>query len=337
MTDASTSPVGVVLLQFGGPDSLEAVEPFLYNLFNDRDIITFPFGPRFQKVFAKGISKRRAPTVAEKYGEIGGKSPIVQKTLEQTEALQARFLREPLPFPVRVIHAMRYWKPFTEEAVNTLTSEGIRDIVLLPLYAQYSKTNAGSSYNEWDRVTKRLGVTFSERRIEEYRSDGKYLQALSERIDQALAKFPDPSKVRLLFTAHGTPVDMVFGGDPYVYHIRDTMEALMRLRGDDLPYQLSFQSKVGPKQWLTPSTFATFEELGNEGVKDLLVIPIAFVSDHIETLHELEIEGREVTDKAGIERMIVMEGLNDYPLFIEALFDLAMKEIAILRPNEMKQ
>lgn len=258
-TKAAKPKAAVVLLQFGGPDSLEAVEPFLFNLFNDSDIVELPFGPRFQKTFARIISKRRSKSVRLKYQEIGGKSPIVDKTFGQVEALQ-KYLDNILKEKVIVKVAMRYWKPFTDQIISELQKEGIEDVVLLPLYAQYSKTNAGSSYNEWDRMLKKLHASFHERRIMEYRRDPKYLAALNERIDQALTKFKDPSKVFLLFSAHGTPIDMVERGDPYSHHIIDTMEALMDLRGRDLPYKLSYQSKVGPKKWLTPATDATVKK-----------------------------------------------------------------------------
>jgi ferrochelatase len=325
------SKIAVVLLQFGGPDSLDAVEPFLYNLFSDPDIFELPFGPRFQRFVAGQISKRRAPSVAKKYAEIGGKSPIVEKTNEQVLALQ-RFFDEHHPqLNVTVRLVGRYWKPFTKDAMRELVLDGIQNIVLLPLYAQYSKTNACSSFNEWDRELTNQHAHFHERRVREYYKHPKYLEALNARIDEGLTQFENPEKVFLLFSAHGTPVDMVERGDPYAHQIRETMEMLMSLRGHDKHYTLSFQSKVGPKQWLTPSTTQTIKDLGKLGIKNVLVIPIAFVSDHIETLHELDIEERHTANAAGITNYHIMTGLNDHPLFIECLADVAMKEIEALR------
>lgn len=317
----------VVLLQFGGPDSLDAVEPFLFNLFNDADIVELPFGPRFQRFVAKIISSRRSKTVRVKYGEIGGKSPIVEKTFQQAKALQEYFNKEYSEHPVIVKVAMRYWKPFTEQIIQELKDEQVTDVVLLPLYAQYSKTNAGSSYNEWDRMLKKLNALFNERRINEYRFYPKYLQALNERINEAVAKFKNKNDIFLLFSAHGTPVDMVERGDPYAHQIYETMEAVMDLRGRDLPYMLSFQSKVGPKKWLTPATEETIKKLAKEGNTHLLIVPIAFVSDHIETLHELDIEARHLANEVGVKEFIVSEGLNDHPLFIQTLGEIAIQEL----------
>ena len=326
-TSASEHRLGVVLMQFGGPDSLDAVEPFLFELFNDPDIFELPFGPRFQKWLAGIISRRRAPLVAKKYGEIGGKSPIVEFTRRQIVALQSVLDAVHPELKAKVYLAARYWKPFTEETLRQLLADGITEVVLLPLYAQYSKVNAGSSLNEWDRVQKRLGVHLRDVRIYEYYKNEKYLGAMNDRIDAALARFDSPKDVYLLFSAHGTPVDIVERGDPYARQIRETMEAIMDIRGRENRYSLSFQSKVGPKQWLTPSTTEVLRELGGSGVKNLLVIPIAFVSDHIETLHELGIEERHNASQHGITHYEVMEGINDHPLFIECLADLVLDAV----------
>ncbi len=323
-------PIAIVLLQFGGPDSLEAVEPFLFNLFNDPDIFNLPFGPRFQRFLANQISSRRAPSVREKYREIGGKSPIVEATALEVRALQAYLDEHHRDLKTTVRLAARYWKPFTRETVEGLIGEQITDLVLLPLYPQYSFVNAGSSFNEWDRVTKNLRADFRERRVREYYKHPKYLAALNARIDESLAAFERPEKVFLLFSAHGTPVDIVERGDPYAQQIRETMELVMAARGFDRHYTLSFQSKVGPKKWLTPSTHETLQKLGVLGITDMLVVPIAFVSDHIETLHELNIEERRTAEASGIEHYRIMKGLNDHPLFIECLADVALTEIHAL-------
>jgi len=324
-------PIAIVLLQFGGPDSLDAVEPFLFNLFNDPDIFNLPFGPRFQRFLARQISSRRASSVREKYREIGGRSPIVERTAAQMRALQALFNERYPELNVTVRLAARYWKPLTGEAVQSLIDEEIKDIVLLPLYPQYSIANAGSSFNEWDRCNKLLHATFQERRITEYYKNEKYIAAINARIDEGLSEFKDAKDVFLLFSAHGTPLAMVKRGDPYSEHIRETVELVMAARNFDKRYTLSFQSKVGPQQWLKPSTHETLIELGKKGITSLLVVPIAFVSDHIETLHELNIEERPTAEESGINHYRVMKGLNDHPLFIECLADVALKEIHALR------
>jgi protoporphyrin/coproporphyrin ferrochelatase len=320
----------VVVLQFGGPDSLEAVEPFLYNLFSDGDIVQVPLSFLLQKPLAKLISSRRSVSVKQKYAEIGGKSPIVEKTKEQVRALQSRLDAEYGQGTISVVLAMRYWMPFTDEAIQQLMALEVKNIVFLPLYAQYSKTNAGSSYNEWDRIKAKHGVGFNERRIYYYHTDSKYIKSINERIDEALTKFEDKQGVHILFSAHGIPIDLVFEGDAYPVHISETMGAIMKSRGNDLPYSLSYQSKVGPKQWLTPSTEETLKEYGNAGMKKLLIVPIAFVSDHIETSHELDIELREIAEHAGITEYHVMEGLNSSPTFIDSLLGLVEKELVTL-------
>lgn len=322
-----TKKKAVVLLQFGGPDSLDAVEPFLYNLFSDNDIIQFPGGKLTQKIFAKVITKLRYKKLQTKYAEIGGKSPIVQKTLEQQQALQ-RSLDE--KFGKDTIHvelAMRYWKPYTDTAVGSLKDKGIEDIVLLPLYAQYSITNAGSSYNEWDKKSKKLGAKFKDRRIIQYFDNPLYISAFVERINQALSKFSETAGVHILFSAHGTPMNIVEQGDPYSIQIRETVKLVMDGLKNTYPHSLSYQSKVGPREWLTPDTETTIMKLGDDGLKKLLVVPISFVSDHIETSHELDIEAREEAEEHGIEEFIVSEGLNDSPLFIKALTELASAEL----------
>lgn len=314
-----------MLMQFGGPDSLEAVEPFLYNLFCDPDIVEFPLAFILQKPIAKYISWSRAKTVSIKYGEIGGKSPIIEQTVKQEKALQLALNRHYGDNEIFVCTAMRYWKPFTSEVVKNLLSKGITDVVLLPLYAQFSVTNAASSFHEWERVTKQLGVSFNEKRINEYYENPLYIEAFNERIDSALLRFPNPKEVFILFSAHGTPVNLVERGDPYSHQIKKTMELIMTNRNQDHEYTLAFQSKVGPRKWLTPTTDDTIVKLISEGNKNILVVPIAFVSDHIETLHELNIESREIATHNGITQFEVCEGLNDSALFIKALTDISLE------------
>ncbi|HZK76210.1 MAG TPA: ferrochelatase, partial [Candidatus Kapabacteria bacterium] len=289
------------------------------------------FGLRFQRFVAKTISSRRARVVRSKYHEIGGKSPIVQRTAEQVRALQKYFEEHHPELKTTVRLAARYWKPLTKETIESLTRDGIGEVILLPLYPQYSIANAGSSFNEWNREAKRLAAQFNERRVKEYYKHPKYIAAINARIDESLAEFKRSDKVFLLFSAHGTPIDMVERGDPYAAQIRETMELVMKSRSYDNHYTLSFQSKVGPKRWLTPSTHDTLIKLGKLGITDMLVIPIAFVSDHIETLHELNIEERATAEGAGIKQYRVMKGLNDHPLFIECLADVALTEIHALQ------
>jgi protoporphyrin/coproporphyrin ferrochelatase len=305
------------MFNLGGPDSLAAVEPFLYNLFRDPDIFNFPFG---QKLFARLVSHRRAPKVMHQYDLIGGKSPIGEWTEKQRGLLEQN-LRAQLG-ETDVYTAMRYWRPFTNEVAVKTESMGYKKIVLLPLYPHYSVTTTGSSFNEWIKWYN--GEKNKLIMIREYFKNEKYIAALNERIDESIQRFPDGvrDKIQLVFSAHGTPVSLVKRGDPYSTQIRNTVDAVMAARNRSHSYHLCFQSKVGPMKWLQPSTASMIEKLASEGEKHLLVIPVSFVSDHIETLFELDIEYRRVADRCGIQNYIVMKGLNDSALFIDALTDL---------------
>jgi len=312
----------VILFNLGGPDSLDAVEPFLYNLFQDPDIFKIPIG---QKLFAKLISHFRAPKVIEEYKLIGGKSPISEWTELQRSMLQNK-LRKIYP-SIDVHVAMRYWKPFTKEMVEKVEKENYTKIILLPLYPHYSITTTGSSFNEWNRHYKgdREKLIY----INHYHLNEKYIASINQRIDETILKFPESSrdKIHIVFSAHGTPVSLVKKGDPYSHQIKETVEAVMKFRNYSHPHHLCFQSKVGPMKWLEPATDQMIEDLAKEGHKNLLIVPISFVSDHIETLFELDIEYRHVADSVGIENYFVMKGLNDSELFIEALADIVVNEL----------
>lgn len=312
----------VVLLNLGGPDSLEAVEPFLYNLFCDPDIFKIPFG---QKTFAKLISSRRAPKVIEEYKLIGGKSPINEWTEIQRNKLEVELRK--INSTTDVLVAMRYWLPLTQTIVEKVEAGNYEKIILLPLYPHYSITTTGSSFNEWKRYYK--GEEKKLVLINSYYDHPVYVSAINQRIDEALLSFSEIIRkdVQLVFSAHGTPVSLVKKGDPYSTQIKQTVEAVMKQRNYSHKHHLCYQSKVGPMKWLEPATDTMIEELSNKGNKHLLIIPISFVSDHIETLFELDIEYRHVADKCGIESYVVMKGLNDSQLFIDALKDLVKNEI----------
>lgn len=316
------SKTAVVLFNLGGPDSLESVEPFLYNLFCDPDIFKLPFG---QRLFAKIISSRRAPKVAEEYKFIGSKSPINEWTEIQRSLLEKK-LRQ-INLSTDVLIAMRYSKPFTKETAEEIESGNYDKIFLLPLYPHYSITTTGSSFNEWKRNYKgeKSKLIF----INSYPANSSYIAALNQRIDESLLKFPERLRndVQLVFSAHGTPVSIVKKGDPYSHHIKETVEAVMKARGNSHKHHLCYQSKVGPMKWLEPATDTMIKELAAKNKKHLLIIPVSFVSDHIETLFELDIEYRHVADECGIENYIVMKGLNDSQLFIDALTELVRSEI----------
>lgn len=306
----------VVLFNLGGPDSLEAVQPFLANLFSDRDIFKLPF----QDFMANFIARKRAPKVIEEYKLIGGKSPIGYWTEIQRKMLEER-LRRFNP-NIDVYTAMRYWHPLTKAVAEEVQKKNYQRIVLLPLYPHYSVSTTGSSFNEWKREYK--GDQSKLLYINEYSTNATYVRAINQRIDEALLKFPEQvrSQVQLVFSAHGTPVSYVKKGDPYSKQIKQTVSHIMKLRGNSHEYHECYQSKVGPVKWLEPATDKMIEELASKGKKHLLLIPISFVSDHVETLFELGIEYKHVADKVGIENYIVMTGLNDSPLFADALSEV---------------
>jgi ferrochelatase len=316
----------VVLLQLGGPDSLESVEPFLYNLFCDPDIIDLPLAFLFRKPLARLISSRRAPKVQEYYGKIGGRSPILKLTRRQASALESA-LRPRLDAPVLV--AMRYWHPMTEVALDEIVRRRIERVILLPLYPHYSRTTTGSSVNEWERVMRERGITGVQVEVvEEYCEHPSYIDAVVRNIALALKRVParDRGKVHLVFSAHGTPMKLVKSGDPYQQQIIRTYNAVVRAGNFGLPHCLCFQSKVGPQKWLEPSLLSTVERLAGEGATHLLVVPIAFVSDHSETLYEINMEVRKHAMQNGIRYYDMSPALNTNPSFIRALADVVLRK-----------
>ncbi len=322
--------IGVVLLNLGGPDSLDAVEPFLFNLFSDPDIIDFPGSFLFRKRLAKLISNRRAPMVKGQYEKIGGKSPLKEYTLKQAALLEERLNQK---FPAKVYAAMRYWKPSTEETLHEIEKEGIKKVILLPLYPQYSKATTESSVKEWEKQLNLRGSSsaIETTLIESYYDFPPYIDAFVERVDEALERFRAELRqdTHIVFSAHGTPMKLVRQGDPYSGHIKQTVAAIMRQGSYTQKSSLCYQSKVGPMKWLTPSTPDTIKDLASQGVKYMVVVPVAFASDHLETLFELGIEYRQVAKEAGVEQYEVTTGLNDSPLFIDALARLVFEKVGI--------
>jgi ferrochelatase len=318
------SKYAVVLFNLGGPDSLEAIKPFLFNLFSDHDIFKIPVG---QKLFAKIMSVFRTPAVKENYKRIGGKSPINDWTELQRSTLQQE-LQKIVP-DVNVYTAMRYWHPTIKDIAEMVSEKEFDKIALLPLYPHYSITTTGSSFNEWKRVYK--GEAGKLTYIYDYFDNAGYINALNERIDETILRFPENVRddIQLLFSAHGLPESIAKQGDPYPEQIDTTIACVMKARTFSHEYHLCFQSKVGPAKWLKPSTDEMIKELAERGKKQLLVIPISFVSDHIETLFELDIEYRMIADEVNIENYIVMKGLNDSKTFVGALKELVVQALQI--------
>ncbi|HMK23455.1 MAG TPA: ferrochelatase [Terriglobales bacterium] len=312
--------LGIVLFQLGGPDTLAAIEPFLFNLFCDPDIIDFPFARIGRRPLAKLISTTRAKKVEHHYSVIGGGSPIRRFTESQARALENELSL--MGVNARCFVAMRYWHPFTAEAVAQLGRAGCDEVVLLPLYPQYSSTTVGSSLNEWQRhfrgdVPVRLVPSF-------YR-DENYLDSLVEKIDEAVARFPAPRQPELVFSAHSLPQSVIDKGDPYQKQIEETVELLMACGGWRNRHRLCYQSKVGASKWLQPSLHRTLRDLADERVCDLCIVPVSFVSDHVETLAEIDHEAREEAAALGFRQFEMTAGLNDSPKFIRALANLVLR------------
>jgi protoporphyrin/coproporphyrin ferrochelatase len=320
----TTRRTGVVLFQLGGPDTLEAIEPFLFNLFCDPDIIDFPFARIGRRPLAKLISSTRARKVQHHYATIGGGSPIRRFTEQQARALQLRLAASGLD--ARCFVAMRYWYPFTAQAIEQLRDAQCHEVVLLPLYPHYSSTTTGSSLNEWRRQFRE---DIPVHRIETFYRHELYLQALVEKIDEALARFADPEHPEIVFSAHSVPVAVIQKGDPYQRQIEETVELLMQRGGWPNRYRLCYQSKVGASKWLQPSLHTALRELAGEKDREVCIVPISFVSDHVETLGEIDREARAEAAKLGIKRFEMTSGLNDSPTFIAALANLVGTAIGV--------
>ena len=317
--------VGVVLFQLGGPESLAAVEPFLFNLFCDPDIIDFPFSRIGRRALARLISKTRAKKAAQHYAIIGG-SPIRRFTEQQADALEALLRCDGVD--ARCVVAMRYWHPFTAEAIARLhDARGdaeVDQVALLPLYPQYSSTTTGSSLNEWRRLW--TGTVPTCWAAPFYRNP-IYIAAVVERIDEALARFPHPSAVPLVFSAHSVPVSVIEKGDPYQRQIEETVDLVMEQGGWSNDRRLCYQSKVGASRWLEPSLRQTLRQVAAEKRCGVCIVPISFVSDHVETLGEIDHCARQEARLLGIERFEMTQGLNDSPKFIQALATSVLETI----------
>jgi ferrochelatase len=309
---------GVILLNLGGPDNPEAVRPFLYNLFSDRDII--PLGPSFmQKPLARLISTMRAPKTIKAYSLIGGGSPILKITLQQAEALREA-LKEHGSISVYV--GMRYWHPLIGDTVSMAHKEGIRRLIGLSLYPQYSIATTGSAKKIFDESLKHFNM--ESRFIDSWNNHPSYIEAVTAVIKERLmGKRTDG--LYLLFSAHSLPVKFIEEGDPYVKEIEGTVKSVMNLLGQDIavPHGIGYQSRSGPVEWIGPSTDEMIVDLSQQGFKSIVIVPISFVSDHIETLYEIDILYTELAKRHGVvlERV---DSLNAKPLFISALKDLVL-------------
>ncbi len=338
---ASGDTVGVVLMNLGGPDGEEAVEPFLYNLFMDPALVDIPVGGLLRHWVSTWIAWRRSKSVAEDYKRIDeeGGSPINPLTREQSEHLEATLNERygaPSGVAFKTYVAMRYWTPSSETAAAQMEDDGVDAVVLLPLYPQYSKTTSGASLVYWHELEKAGEIPdWPTSFVYEYAANPKYLEALSDRIDEGLQRFPEAVRddVHLLFSAHGTPLkEMKERRDPYCCLVHSTVQRLMEHRGHDRSFNTAFQSKVGLSEWLTPATRDEVERLAEAGEEAILVVPVAFVTDHVETSYELalEIPGELEEEGAALpDHYEVMPGLNSHPTFIDALADVTAGQLEL--------
>lgn len=294
----------------------------------DPDIFDFPGAFLGRKLFARRISTRRSKPVRAHYKEIGGRSPINELTQLQADALQRSLRSEGTNATVFV--AMRYWHPLTDEVVRSIRDGAFEQVILLPLYPHFSKATTYSSMNEWNRCIRkhRLG-RLPTHLICCYPNHPLYVEALAENIDLTLRTFQGlpREEIDLVFSAHGVPMEFIQNGDPYRLHIEETVRSVLSRGAWGCPHILCYQSKLGQARWLEPSLLGTITDLAGKGRRHLLVIPVAFVTDHIETLHEISIEAREEAGRKGIKTFEIMPALNDHPKFIRCLSDLVMARI----------
>lgn len=318
----STRRIAVVLFNLGGPDSLRAVRPFLFNLFNDRAIIDLPNPLRF--FLARIISGRREKTAQGIYEHIGGRSPLLELTREQASALE-RALSD--IGQVKTFVAMRYWHPFSTETAAAVKSFGPDRIVLLPLYPQFSGTTTGSSFKDWDGAARRVGLNAPGPRICCYPNLSGLRLAHASLIREGLEEARKSGTPRVLFSAHGLPKKVIAKGDPYQWQVERCVESVVSELGDEIAdWTICYQSRVGPLEWIGPSTDEEIRRAGSDGVP-VVVVPIAFVSEHSETLVELDIEYRHLAESAGVPAFVRIPALNATETFIEGLAETVRQTV----------
>jgi ferrochelatase len=328
IVDMNSNPFHVILLlNLGGPETLADVKPFLYRLFEDPEVIRIPFAP-LRKLVAWAISTSREKKSQAMYATIGGGSPIRRLTDQQAAALETALSR--LGHRVSVRTAFNCSAPLVEDVVKAAAAEGATAFLAFPLYPQYSMTTTKGALERAHAAVKRFapGATYAE--IRAWPTQPSFIDAHVDLINQQLASFPEAerSQTQLVFSAHSIPENLVSKlGDPYKQHMEQTVAAVLAKLGWTGPWTLSWQSKLGPVKWLEPSTEDTILKLGRDGVKNVLVVPIAFVTDHIETLYELDQELAEEAHDTGITNFRRTPGLNDHPAFIRALTELSLPHL----------
>ncbi len=319
---------GVLLFNLGGPEKLEDVRPFLYNLFSDPEIIRI-HNNTLRRLLAWFIATTRQRKSRGLYRQIGGGSPLRRITDGHAAALKARLAGR--GYSANVYVGMRCWKPTIDEAVEQIQRDGITQLILLPLFPQFSVTTTGSCFKHFRELAEKAALTsrITIKYIEAWFDNRFYVESMAELITEARRGFPDPTPehVQVLYSAHSIPARYVEEGDPYLEQTRKTMELIDGQLQSKSPSTLAFQSKVGPVKWLEPSTMEVLEQFGRDGISQVLAVPISFVSDHIETLQEIDILYQQLSLKAGIKEFRRTPALNLYPKFIEALADIVISAL----------
>ncbi|KAI9498058.1 ferrochelatase [Zychaea mexicana] len=328
-SDVSTKkpPTAVLLTNMGGPETLDDVQSFLHNLFSDRDIMKLPF----QKHMATFISTRRTPSIKEQYAQIGGGSPILSWTRKQGEAMEKLLDKiSPETAPHKHYIAFRYVEPYTDTALQQMKEDGVKRAVVFTQYPQYSCSTTGSSLNELHRGIMRNGLEELDWSIiDRWPKHPGFIEAVAGRIEAKLKEYPAEERddAIILFSAHSLPMAVVNRGDPYPGEVAYTVHQVMERLGHKNPFRLVWQSQVGPQPWLGPQTSDAIKGYAEAGKKNLLLVPIAFTSDHIETLFELDLEYGKEAEEAGVSGFKRAESLNDDPTFVKAMADIVKEHL----------
>jgi protoporphyrin/coproporphyrin ferrochelatase len=329
MTPPDRGPTGIVMMNLGGPRTLDDVNPFLRALFEDREIIQLPM----QSYLGRFIADRRTKKIQQHYQEIGGGSPILDWTETQGRGMVERLDRlAPATAPHRFYVAFRYIEPTSETALQAMAADGVTRAVAFTQYPQFSCSTTGSSLNELWRAARRLNLheRFTWSVIDRWPVHPGFVDAMTETVRQGLEKFDGDARddVVIVFSAHSLPLDVIDRGDAYPAEIGATVHEVMKRLDYRHEYLVSYQSEVGPVRWLGPSTETVLKDLGAKKRQNVLVVGVAFTSDHIETLHELDIEYGEVAHEAGIAHFHRAPALNGMPEFQDALADLVATHLA---------
>ena len=332
------SKPGIVLMNMGAPGSVREVRAFLFRLFQDRELFPFPGGRILQPFFAGLVALLRAPRVEHRYRVLpGGGSPLLAITREQASRLERKLAGEGLRFPVEV--AMRYSRPLSGDALRSLEARGANAIIGLPLYPQFSRATSGSSLRALRSILERDFPSWRFWVIESWHGDSGFHRSIAKRVASGLEKFGGMQGVGVLFIAHSLPVRFVEEGDPYVRQVEETVEGIRRELADlgflkGVPAFLAYQGQVGPVKWVGPAVPTVLQEMVWKQIRRVLVVPVSFVSDHLETLYEIDLQYRRVALELGIEQFERIESLNGGEDFVDVLLGLVLRACM---PEERKE